>query len=207
MTWQNILDELKKAALTVSNQGPASDSILGVKYLTLQHSADHWEELHAPVHAIFGWGQEGGLLSSKSSQADFLLIHDFLNTFAQTLFGTTELVYNLGTSALSVSEGRYHAMKPWAFEWWEAAGMVAVCEILALQFVTCGIGSSRGPVAACSNEATIHVSLRLGGSSTTCRCEATREESCGMRIGFGTMTKISVLWSSNMGDTIRYIPP
>ncbi|KAG1720671.1 hypothetical protein EDB19DRAFT_2029789 [Suillus lakei] len=82
MTWQNILDELKKAALTVSNQGPASDSILGVKYLTLQHSADHWEELHAPVHAIFGWGQEGGLLSSKSSQADFLLIHDFLNTFA-----------------------------------------------------------------------------------------------------------------------------
>ncbi|KAG1737822.1 uncharacterized protein EDB91DRAFT_1054950 [Suillus paluster] len=82
MTWQNILDELKKAALTVSNQGPASESILGVKHLTLQHSADHWEELHAPVHAIFGWGQEGGLLSSKSSQADFLLIHDFLNTFA-----------------------------------------------------------------------------------------------------------------------------
>jgi hypothetical protein len=25
---------------------------LGVKHLTLQHSADHWEELHAPVHAI-----------------------------------------------------------------------------------------------------------------------------------------------------------
>ncbi|KAG2150840.1 hypothetical protein DEU56DRAFT_728609 [Suillus clintonianus] len=82
MTWQNILDELKKAALTISNQGPASESILGVKHLTLQHSVDHWEELHAPVHAIFGWGQEGGLLSSKSSQADFLLIHDFLNTFA-----------------------------------------------------------------------------------------------------------------------------
>ncbi|KAG1879864.1 hypothetical protein F4604DRAFT_537895 [Suillus subluteus] len=82
MTWRNILDELKKAVLAVSNQGPASESILGVKHLTLQHSADHWEELHAPVHAIFGWGQEGGLLSSKSSQADFLIIHDFLNTFA-----------------------------------------------------------------------------------------------------------------------------
>ncbi|KAG2142830.1 uncharacterized protein EDB93DRAFT_594328 [Suillus bovinus] len=82
MIWQNILDELKKAALTVSNQGPASESILGVKHLTLQHSADHWEELHAPVHAIFGWGQKGGLLSLKSSQADFLLIHNFLHTFA-----------------------------------------------------------------------------------------------------------------------------
>ncbi|KAG1772186.1 hypothetical protein EV702DRAFT_1270698 [Suillus placidus] len=237
MTWQNILDELKKVALTVSNQGPASESILGVKHLTLQHSADHWEELHAPVHAIFGWGQEGGLLSSKSSQADFLLIHDFLNTFAHveqdvgegsfpgimtrnvndisplaigsyvimqrsqgrylgqvvcmykkngggkgtrhesvlladskdvpsltniglrifiqthpeenensfwhhskstghlwTLASIKELVYNLGTSALNVSEGRYHAMKPWAFERWEAAGMVAVREILVSQF-------------------------------------------------------------------------
>ncbi|KAG1842884.1 hypothetical protein DFJ58DRAFT_844539 [Suillus subalutaceus] len=64
------------------NQRPASESILRVKHLTLQHSADHWEELHAPIHTIFGWGQEGGLLSSKSSQADFLVIHDFLNTFA-----------------------------------------------------------------------------------------------------------------------------
>ncbi|KAG1861686.1 hypothetical protein F4604DRAFT_1905751 [Suillus subluteus] len=82
MTWRNILDKLKKAVLTVSNQGPASESILGVKHLTLQHSADHWEELHAPVHTIFGWGQEGGLLSSKLSQADFLIMHDFLNTFA-----------------------------------------------------------------------------------------------------------------------------
>ncbi|KAG1886470.1 hypothetical protein F4604DRAFT_1675384 [Suillus subluteus] len=52
-----------------------------------------------------------------------------------TLASIKELVYNLGTSALSVSEGRYHAMKPWAFERWEAAGIVAVREILALQFV------------------------------------------------------------------------
>jgi hypothetical protein len=33
---------VKKAALTISNQGPASESILTVKHLTLQHSADHW---------------------------------------------------------------------------------------------------------------------------------------------------------------------
>ncbi|KAG1768463.1 hypothetical protein EV702DRAFT_1050042 [Suillus placidus] len=51
-----------------------------------------------------------------------------------TLASIKELVYNLGTSALNVSEGRYHAMKPWAFERWEAAGMVAVREILVSQF-------------------------------------------------------------------------
>ncbi|KAG2108271.1 uncharacterized protein F5147DRAFT_652986 [Suillus discolor] len=59
MAWQNTLDELKKAALAVSNQELASESIIRVKHLTLQHSADHWEELHTHVHAIFGWGQEG----------------------------------------------------------------------------------------------------------------------------------------------------
>ncbi|KAG2090511.1 hypothetical protein BD769DRAFT_1395807 [Suillus cothurnatus] len=70
MTWQNILDKLKKAALTISNQGPASESILGVKHLTLQHSTDHWEELHAPIHAIFSWGQEGVLeLCQKAPQS------------------------------------------------------------------------------------------------------------------------------------------
>jgi len=99
---------VKKAALTISNQGPASESILGVKHLTLQHSADHWEELHAPIHAIFGWGQEGGLLSSKSSQADFLLIHDFLNTFAHVKQDVGE------GSCLSAMIPRMHtALKLW----------------------------------------------------------------------------------------------
>ncbi|KAG2090790.1 hypothetical protein BD769DRAFT_1679530 [Suillus cothurnatus] len=33
-----------------------------------------------------------------------------------TLASIKELVYNLGTSALSVSDDRYHTLKPWAFE-------------------------------------------------------------------------------------------
>lgn len=51
-----------------------------------------------------------------------------------TLASIKELVYNLGTSALSVSDGRYHALKPWAFERWETAGMVTVRDIIASQF-------------------------------------------------------------------------
>ncbi|KIK95294.1 hypothetical protein PAXRUDRAFT_11529 [Paxillus rubicundulus Ve08.2h10] len=83
MAWQAVLSELKQTALLVSNCGPASDSILGVKYLTTQHSVDHWEELHALIHTIFGWGQDGGLLSAQSSQADFLIVCDFLKHFAE----------------------------------------------------------------------------------------------------------------------------
>ncbi|KAG1849504.1 hypothetical protein F4604DRAFT_92149 [Suillus subluteus] len=51
-----------------------------------------------------------------------------------TLASIKELAYNLGTSAFSISEGRYHAMRPWAFEQWEAAGMMAVREVIASQF-------------------------------------------------------------------------
>ncbi|KAF8840372.1 hypothetical protein BDN67DRAFT_968683 [Paxillus ammoniavirescens] len=83
MTWQAILSELKQTACLVGNRGPASDSILGVKHLTIQHSIDHWEELHAPIHATFRWGQGGGLLSAQSSQADFLVVCDFLWCFAE----------------------------------------------------------------------------------------------------------------------------
>ncbi|KIJ05189.1 hypothetical protein PAXINDRAFT_159130, partial [Paxillus involutus ATCC 200175] len=51
-----------------------------------------------------------------------------------TLSVSKGFVYNLGESALNIAEGRYHALKPWAFKQWEALGRMDLQKIIASQF-------------------------------------------------------------------------
>ncbi|PSR70802.1 hypothetical protein PHLCEN_2v13324 [Hermanssonia centrifuga] len=83
MSWKEILEELHSLAVKVPNRNAAQEDILGTHFLSLKHTDDNWEELHAAVHAIFGWAGQDGLLTQNSSQADFLTIHGFLVSFAE----------------------------------------------------------------------------------------------------------------------------
>ena len=52
--WCKILKALHALALSVPNCGPAGEAIIAVRYLPVSHSDEHGEELHAPIHALFG---------------------------------------------------------------------------------------------------------------------------------------------------------
>lgn len=76
--WKTLLKELRTCALRVNNQNAANEEILGIQYLPVTHSDNHMEEINPTLHALLGWGRDGGVLSRDASRADFLAIHDWM---------------------------------------------------------------------------------------------------------------------------------
>lgn len=51
--WRIILHRLHSLLSNVPNLAAANEDIICLKSLNLQHSDEHLEELHGPIHAIF----------------------------------------------------------------------------------------------------------------------------------------------------------
>ena len=82
--WVELLRQLHALAVSVPNVASPKEEISGLRYLSLKHTDEHWEELNQPMHNIFGWGKDKGYLTPQSSRADFIAVHNFLLDFAQS---------------------------------------------------------------------------------------------------------------------------